>query len=55
MEIQNKLCAGLAERWSHSEWIYLITSRKEFAHLACTPRAILEKIAKLEPELFIPL
>jgi serine/threonine protein kinase len=53
MELRGKPCASLAERWSHSEWVYLLTSRKEFTHPACTPRAILEKIAALEPEMFI--
>jgi serine/threonine protein kinase len=53
MEVAGKPCGGLAERWSHSEWIYLLTSRKEFAHPACTPRAILETIAHLEPDMFV--
>jgi serine/threonine protein kinase len=55
MELHGKPCASLAERWSHSEWIYLLTSCKEFKHPACTPRAILEKIRALEPSMFISL
>jgi serine/threonine protein kinase len=55
MELHGKPCSSLAERWSHSEWIYLLTSRKEFKHPACTPRAILERIAKLEPSMFVAL
>lgn len=52
MKIQEKSCESLARRWSHSEWIYLITSRKEFVHPACTPRAILETIYSLDHSLF---
>lgn len=52
MDLHGKPCASLAERWSHSEWIYLLTSHKEFKHPACTPRAILETIHGLQPDLF---
>jgi serine/threonine protein kinase len=55
MELRGKPCSSLAERWSHTEWIYLLTSRKEFKHQACTPRAILDKIYSLEPSIFIAL
>lgn len=55
MDLHGKPCASLAERWSHSEWIYLLTSRKDFKHPACTPRAILDKIRGLEPNMFISL
>jgi serine/threonine protein kinase len=55
MDVHGKPCASLAERWSHSEWIYLLTSRKEFKHPTCTPRAILEKIRSLEPDIFVSL
>lgn len=50
--IKEKSCEGLAKKWSHSEWIYLLTSRKEFRHPTCTPRAIIEKIFSLDPSLF---
>lgn len=52
LTVKNKSCEGLAKRWSHSEWVYLLTSRKEFLHPSCTPRAIIEKIFHLEPSLF---
>lgn len=55
MDVRGKACGTLAERWSHSEWVYLLTSRKEFVHPTCTPRAILEKIRSMEPDLFISL
>jgi serine/threonine protein kinase len=50
--LKEKSCEGLAKRWSHSEWIYLVTSRKEFLHPTCTPRAIIEKVFQLDPSLF---
>lgn len=55
MKVNDKPCDGLARRWSHSEWIYLITSRKDFVHPACTPRAILEKIYSLDSSMFVSL
>jgi serine/threonine protein kinase len=55
MELHGKPCSELAARWSHSEWIYLLTSRKEFKHPTCTPRAILEKIRDLQPDMFVIL
>lgn len=55
MELHGKPCKALAERWSHSEWIYLLTSHKDFKHPACTPRAILETIHSLEPSMFLSL
>jgi serine/threonine protein kinase len=52
LTVQNKSCDSLAKKWSHSEWIYLLTSRKQFLHPACTPRAVIEKIMSFEPSLF---
>ena len=53
LTLQKKSCETLAKRWSHSEWIYLLTSRKEFQHPTCTPRAIIEKIFQYEPSFFL--
>jgi serine/threonine protein kinase len=53
MKVQDKSTESLARRWSHSEWIYLITSQKNFVHPACTPRAILEKIVSLDPTILL--
>jgi serine/threonine protein kinase len=55
LSVKEKSCESLARRWSHSEWIYLLTSRKEFLHPACTPRAIIEKVFSLDPTLFTSL
>jgi serine/threonine protein kinase len=52
LTIKDKSCEGLAKKWSHSEWIYLLTSRKEFLHPTCTSRAIIEKVFQLDPSLF---
>lgn len=54
MEVQGKPTDGLVRRWSHSEWTYLFTSRKDFNHPSCTPKAIIEKIMSIEPNLFFP-
>lgn len=53
MEIHGRATDTMARRWSHSEWLYLITSRKEFTHPSCTSKAIIEKIMSLEPGLFL--
>lgn len=52
LTVSEKSCEGLAKKWSHSEWIYLLTSRKDFLHPTCTPRAIIEKVFQLDPSLF---
>jgi serine/threonine protein kinase len=53
MEVHGKPTDSMARRWSHSEWIYLLTSRKEFKQPACTPKAVIEKIMSFEPSLFL--
>lgn len=55
MEVSGKPTDSMARRWSHSEWIYLLTSRKEFNHPVCTPKSVIEKIMSFDPSLFISI
>lgn len=53
MEVKGKETHNMARKWSHSEWIYLLTSSKDFTHPTCTPKAVIERIISFEPNLFI--
>ena len=44
LTVQGKPCMSMAEKWSHSEWVYLLTSQKKFTQPSCTPAAILDTI-----------
>ena len=47
LTIQDKSCAGMAEKWISSEWVHLITSQKKFSHPSCRPEAILDAVTHL--------
>lgn len=55
LSVQDKSYESLSKRWSYTEWVFLVSSRKQFLHPSCTPRAIIEKIFSLEPSLFTAL
>ena len=44
LTVSDKSCAGMAEKWRSSEWLYLITSQKKFSNPSCRPEAILETL-----------
>jgi serine/threonine protein kinase len=47
LTVNDKSCAGMAEKWHSTEWLYLITSQKKFSNPSCRPEAILETLAPL--------
>jgi serine/threonine protein kinase len=46
MVVNGKPTHSLARRYSHSNWIYLMTSEKTFTHTSCTPESILKKLVE---------
>jgi serine/threonine protein kinase len=44
LTVQDKSCAGMAEKWLSTEWIYLITSQKKFSQSSCRPDAVLNAV-----------
>jgi len=46
MVVNGKATHGLARRYSHSDWTYLMTSEKTFTHTSCTPESILTKLTE---------
>jgi len=52
MTVDGRATHTMAKKWASSEWIYLLTSTKQFVHLACSPVSILQAIRAFDPTIF---
>ena len=52
MTVDGRATHPMAKKWASSEWIYLLTSTKEFVHPACSPSSILQSIRAFDPTVF---